>query len=209
MLLPSFHQVKLSEESRELTTFITPMGRFCFQRLPFGICSAPEYFERQMSRISEGLEGVVSMIDDILVFRALQHLEEGGIELNRKKCTFSANQVKFLGVFLVSAQGISPDPEKVEALAKLPTPSDVTDVRKLLGMANHVGCFIPHLSDLTAPIRALLQKRNSWLWGPCQQAAFNKLKNLLSFEIFMAKYDPLYSMVVSDDASSYGLGARR
>lgn len=68
----SFHQVKLSEESQELTTFITPMGRFCFQRLPFGICSAPEYFERQMSRILEGLKGVVSMIDDILVFGAPQ-----------------------------------------------------------------------------------------------------------------------------------------
>nr|XP_050024392.1 uncharacterized protein K02A2.6-like [Dermacentor andersoni] len=64
----SFHQVKLSEDSQELTTFITPYGRYCFCRLPFGIPSAPEYFQKQMARILEGQEGVANMIDDILVF---------------------------------------------------------------------------------------------------------------------------------------------
>ncbi|XP_049269031.1 uncharacterized protein LOC125757471 [Rhipicephalus sanguineus] len=64
----SFHQVKLSPESQELTTFIIPFGRYCFLRLPFGITSAPEYFQRQMSRILEGQAGVVNKIDDILVF---------------------------------------------------------------------------------------------------------------------------------------------
>ena len=63
-----FWQVPLTEESRRLTTFITPNGRFCFNKLPFGICSAPEHFQRVMSRILSGLEGLVCLIDDTLVF---------------------------------------------------------------------------------------------------------------------------------------------
>ena len=67
-----FWQIKLSKESALLTTFITPFGRFCFNRLPFGITSAPEYFQRCMSSILSGLEGVVCMVDDILVSGSTQ-----------------------------------------------------------------------------------------------------------------------------------------
>ena len=62
-----FWQIPLSEESARLTTFITPFGRFCFHRLPFGITSAPEHFQRRMNEILDGLEGVVCMMDDTLV----------------------------------------------------------------------------------------------------------------------------------------------
>jgi len=64
----SFWQIPLSEKSKLLTTFITPKGRFCFNRLPFGISLAPEHFQRQMSNVLEGLDGVICHIDDILVY---------------------------------------------------------------------------------------------------------------------------------------------
>ncbi|KAM7287647.1 reverse transcriptase domain-containing protein [Ixodes scapularis] len=117
----SFHQIQLSAESLVLTTFTTPFGRYCFCRLSFGICSAPEYFQRQMGRILEGLDEVAHMIDDILVFGRTQEehdqrlatvlgrLSSAGVKLNRAKCVFSASAVRFLGV-TVSADGISPDP---------------------------------------------------------------------------------------------------
>ena len=62
-----FWQVPLSKESRLQTTFITPYGRFCFNKLPFGITSAPEHFQRRMNEILQGLPGVVCHVDDILV----------------------------------------------------------------------------------------------------------------------------------------------
>jgi hypothetical protein len=62
-----FWQIPFSKENAKLTTFITPFGRFHFNRLPFGITSAPEYFQHKMSQLLEGLEGTVSMMDDILV----------------------------------------------------------------------------------------------------------------------------------------------
>ena len=63
-----FWQRRLKEESRLLTTFITPWGRYCYKRLPFGISSAPEHFQKTMQRILDGLEGVECQMDDMLVY---------------------------------------------------------------------------------------------------------------------------------------------
>ena len=63
-----FWQIVLAPESRALTTFLTPWGRFQFRRFPFGLSSAPEIFQRSIEKILGGLEGVVCMMDDVLVF---------------------------------------------------------------------------------------------------------------------------------------------
>ena len=93
-----FWQIPLAEKSRLLTTFITPFGLYCFNKLPFGISSAPEHFQKRMSTILEGLEGILCQIDDILIFgsdqkqhderlvTALQRIQEAGITLNTEKC---------------------------------------------------------------------------------------------------------------------------
>ncbi|XP_070388780.1 uncharacterized protein [Dermacentor albipictus] len=208
----SFHQVKLSEDSQELTTFITPYGRYCFCRLPFGITSAPGYFQKQMARILEGQEGVANMIDDIFVFgrtrqehdarlsQVLSRLAKAGITLNQDNCRFGVPEVSFLGV-VVSAQGIRPDPGKIEAVKAMEAPTDVAGVRRLLGMVNHLARFLPHISDVTAPIRALLNKSASWVWQHEQKAAFEKIKELLTSDRCMAKYHPSYATTVSADVN--------
>ena len=96
-----FWQIPLSPSSRLLTTFITPMGRYCFNKLPFGISSAPEHFQRRMSEILTDLPGVVCQMDDILVFgktqdehdkhlkAVLKQIEEANVTLSLQKCEFS------------------------------------------------------------------------------------------------------------------------
>ena len=164
-----FWQIPLSADSALLTTFLTPFGRYCFHRLPFGITSAPEHFQRRMSALLEGIEGVVCMMDDILVYgknqeehderllKVLQRLEVAGLTLNRQKCEFSQVLVKFLGQ-MVDKSGVRPDPAKVKAIQGMPIPKNVSDVRRFLGMVNQLGKFSPNLAEKTNPLRETAQK---------------------------------------------------
>ena len=104
-----FWQIPLAPETRLLTTFLTPFGRYCFNKLPFGITSAPEVFQKRMSTILDGLDGVLCHMDDVLIFGAnqeehdrnltamLTRLQAAGVTLNASKCEFNREQVKFLG----------------------------------------------------------------------------------------------------------------
>ncbi len=167
-----FWQIPLSQNSALLTTFITPFGRFCFNRLCFGISSAPEHFQKRMSQMLEGLEGVLCHMDDILVFgvsqtehdqrlfAVLKKLQKGGVTLNQK-CEFSKRSVKFLGQIL-DESGVHADPEKVWAITHMSEPTNTSEMRRFIGMINHLGKFLPNLAEKTQPLRDLLQKKNMW-----------------------------------------------
>ena len=160
-----FWQQKLANESQLLTTFLsTPFGRYCYERMCFGLKSAPEVFQRKMQTELQGIEGVICIMDDVLIHGksqaehderldlVLTRLNKANVTLNPDKCEFSKPKLKFAG-YLISSKGIEIDPEKTGAIEKMERPRNVSDLRRFLGMVNHLQKFITNLAEKTKPLR--------------------------------------------------------
>ena len=196
-----FWQTRLSDESKLLTTFITPFGRFAFNRLVMGLSSSSEYFQKRMTQLVESIEGVLCQTDDILVFgrteaehderlhEVLTRLHEANLTINPSKSEFRKTSIKYVG-HIIGPSGISADPERVQGIKNLEAPTDVHGVRRLLGMVNQLGKFSPLLAEHSKPIQDLLSSKNQFYWGPDQQKAFDLIKQSLTNAPVLALYDP-------------------
>ena len=219
-----FWHIKLDESSSKLTTFNTAFGRYRWIRMPFGISSAPEEYQRRQNEALEGLLRTHCIADDILVCGAgrtfeeavidhdknvvalLNRCRERNLKLNPEKMRFHQVEVPFIGHVLTN-EGLLPNKEKVEAIISMPPPTDATGVRRFLGMVTYLGKFIENLSDLCEPLRILTQKDVAWHWDQPQQAAFETLKEKISQAPVLQFYDPKKECVLQCDSSEKGLGA--
>ena len=214
-----YHQIPIHAESQEMLTFSSPWGRFCFQRLPFGISSASEVYQQAISELLSGLPGVICYQDDVLVFgsnreehdvrlqRVLEKFRSSGLKLNKSKCKIAVTELEFLGHRLTS-QGISPSPDKVSALLNMPRPETRDSLRSFMGMATYVGQrFVPGFSSLCKPLWEMLSDKGAFSWCEASIQAFNKVRDSLSKPITLAFFDNQSPIVLAVDASSTGLGA--
>jgi hypothetical protein len=178
--------------------------------MPFGISSAPEFFQKSMGKILNGLRGVICLMDDILVFgsnaeqhwkrlrKVLERIQKSGMTLKKEKCDFGCNEIKFLG-HVVSGSGIKPDLDKVKAIMEIKPPLNKTEARRFTGMVNYLSKFSSALARLCIPIYKVSGSRSEWIWGPDQQDAFEKVKAEL------AKAPVLCTFDINKRHSLYGL----
>ena len=213
-----FWHVKLDHPSSLLTTFNTPFGRFKFNRLPFGLNSSNEVFQKKMQFAFEGIEGAEVIYDDLLVWgkdeechdkalrNVLERAREKGVKLKKQKCEIKIPEVVYIGD-KITKDGIKPDESKIEAILNLPSPQNKKDVERLLGMVTYLSKFIPNMSTLTEPLRVLLKQEVQWHWEEQQEKALNEIKKVLTSKPVLSYYDVNKPVKLSVDASQSGLGA--
>ena len=153
----AYQQLVLDEESRKYIVINTHCGLFQYNRLPFGVSSAPGIFQQVMESILSGISGVVVYLDDIFITgptreahlasleEVLKKLEEAGLRLRKDKCVFLAPSVVYLD-HVIDSQGLHPTPEKVRAIQEAPQPENVTLLKSYLGLLTYYTKFLPNLS---------------------------------------------------------------
>ena len=214
----AYLQLPLDKQSREYVTVNTPKGLYEYNRLPFGVSSAPSIFQRTMDNLLQGIKGVSVYIDDILISgptveehlrtldKVLEKLSNAGLRLNKSKCFFLRPWIEYLG-HIIDHDGLHPTKEKVRAIQEAPTPRNVGELRSFFGIINYYSRFLPNLSTKLAPLYRLLQKDTKWTWGKEQQKAFEAAKSALQADSLLVHYDESKALVLACDASQYGLGA--
>ena len=217
-LAHAYQQLELDEESKRLVVINTQKGLFRYNRLPFGVSAAPAIFQRTIEGVLRGIPHVCVYLDDILITgdteaehlenlnAVLTRLEEAGMRLKPRKCSFMLPAVEYLG-HNISAEGLRPTNEKIRAIVEAPVPQDVTQLRAFLGLLNYYGKFLKNLSSLLAPLHKLLEKKSCWTWRKEQQDAFEEAKTQLTSSCLLVHFDPHKEVILSCDASPYGVGA--
>ncbi|XP_062372262.1 retrovirus-related Pol polyprotein from transposon 412 isoform X1 [Sardina pilchardus] len=242
-LRSGYYQIAMAEEDKEKTAFICPLGFYQFERMPQGVMGAPATFQRLMEKAvgDMNLLQVLVYLDDLIVFGAtleeheerlfkvLDRLEEVGLKVSLDKCHFCQPRVKYVG-HIVSADGISTDPSKVEAVTQWPQPTDLKSLRSFLGFCGYYRRFVANYSSIVKPLTELTKgyppvrkgKKPSVVkdqqyykesepfgsrWTEACTRAFREIIRRLTNAPVLAFADPNKPYVLHIDASLKGLGA--
>lgn len=215
-----FHQIALDSESIPRTGFVTPEGHYEYLKVPFGLANSPVVYQRIITKTLKPLIDagkVLTYIDDVLILastvdEALNNLREtletltaAGFSINLKKSTFVATEVEYLGRRISQGQ-VKPSERKIKALIDSPVPTNVRQVRQLLGLASYFRRYIPDYATKTACMARLTKRGVPFIWGEAQVEARKYLIECLTNEPVLAVFDPSLPTELHTDASSVGYG---
>jgi len=191
--------------------------------MPFGLKNAPAKFQRVMDAELQraGCTGFAyAYLDDLLVAsdtweehivhvrRTLRALEEANLMIHPDKSVFGTNIVEYLGHNVVGQHGITMNEAKVASIRALPVPTNVPELRSILGFLAYYRHFIPGYSSIVAPLNNLLKKDVRWNWGPTEQQAYAALKDCMCEPgRVLRPIDPDRPLILHTDWSIHGIGA--
>jgi hypothetical protein len=204
------------------TAIVTPFGLYEYTRMTFGMRNAGSTFQRLMDRVVQGLPAVFAYLDDLLIAsesleshlldlrEVFTRLQAAGLVINAEKCLFAVPGLDFLG-HQVSAAGISPLPQRVEALQDHPRPRTVRELQGFLGAVNFYRRFVPAaakiLRPLTDSLRGGAPPSAAVTWSPPMETAFSEVKRALAAATLLAHPSQHAELAVVVDASASHVGA--
>jgi len=222
--MSGFHQLKLSENSKEITSFSTSTGHYQFTRLPFGLTNAPQKFQKVMNKIMAGLTYRINCcyLDDCVCFgktfeehlsaleKTFDRLLKYKLKLKISKCKFGYTEIKLLGN-IINGQGIKPTEEGLSAIRNFPSPTTIKQLRSFLGLANYFRRFIPNFSKLAHPLTELTKgkfksKKSIIPWSETHENAFKNLKFKLTNKPVLSHFNDHAEIILVTDGSKKGLG---
>ena len=195
-----YWNVKLTKESSLLTTFNsnTRLGKYKFERLPFGVETSQNTFQRKVDETYYACRGAVGIADGILVYgtesnfdihlhEVMEATRQVGIKLNYNKCIIKTKSCSFFFFGNVyTPAGVKPDPKKVKAIKKMEVPMNKQQLQSFLGMVTYLGQFVQNVSDMTYNMRKLLKKNALFQWTETHEADFQKLKEVFTSQECLA-----------------------
>ena len=219
-LTSGYYQVPVKEEDIPKTAFVTKSGLYEFVTMPMGLTSAGATFQRLMELALHQLNWVTCLVylDDVIVYgttfdehiqrleQVMERIRQANLKLKPEKCHLFQQEVEFLG-HLISGDGIKPAPRNLLKIKKFPTPTSVTDVRRILGMGSYYRRFIPRYADLVKPLTDLTKKGVPFKWTNECKTALDQLKDQLLGPEIMGYPLETGEFILDTDASGKGIGA--
>lgn len=218
-LQSGFWQIPVAEKDIPKTAFACHRGQFAFLRMAFGLCNAPAIFQRTMDQVLQGLIGTCCFvyIDDIVIYsktpqehshhlsQVLDRLGTAGLRAKTKKCHFARSEVPLLG-YIVSKDGIRPNPDKTSAIAQMQPPTSVSEVRRFLGMCGYYRQALDNYAQVSEPLTELTRKFTRWKWKMKHESAFRTLQQMLLSDNVLAypRVDQPYKLYTDASASCVG-----
>ena len=213
-----YHSVKLDQESSELTTFITPWGRYRYLRFPQGHCSAGDAFNGRVQEILAHIPRLVRIVDDMCIYDRtiedcfwhswdlLTTCAEHGIVINEDKFQFCALEVNFAGL-TITVDGVRPSDKILVAIRDFPPPTDIGKARSFFGLLNQVQWAYANSSKMT-PFRELVKPNSVFQWTPQLKHLFEEAKHkiLQQVKIGVRQYSTDRATCLQTDFCKQGLG---
>ncbi|KAI3681177.1 hypothetical protein L6452_35962 [Arctium lappa] len=218
-LRSGYHQLRIRDCDIPKTAFRTRYGHYEFIVMPFGLTNAPAVFMDLMNRVFKDYldEFIIVFIDDILIYSkshedhehhlriTLETLRHKQLYAKFSKCEFWIEHVTFLG-HVISTEGVTVDPTKIEVVTKWPRPTNISEVRGFLGLAGYYRRFVEGFSKIALPMTRLLRKGVKFEWGSDQEASFEELKHRLVTAPILVLPTDTDGFQIYSDASKQGLG---
>lgn len=216
----AYHQIPLSERSRDLTAFCVPWMLYRFTRVPFGLATGAQVLTRLLDQVFEDVKFkfVFNFLDDCVVYSEtfdehLEHLREvftrlrtAGLTVNPKKLRLAVPEISFLG-HLVSERGVSIDPSRTTSIRKYEQPNNAKSVARFIGMVNFYSKFIHNFAEVAAPLNRLRKKGVPFVWGADEEIAFRLLKEALMNPPVLKMVDFSQELILTTDSSGTAIGS--
>jgi hypothetical protein len=215
----AYYQIRVAENSKKYTAMLTRWGLWEWNCMSFGLSNAPSHFSRLMMDVFKEFidKFLLVFLDDLLIYSrteeehikhieaVLRKLREHCLFARAQKCDWGMEKIDFLG-HVVSHEGISTDPSKVESVRDWPVPKTRTEVLAFKGLASYYRRFVSNFSEISGPLSALTSEKVPFIWGKVEQESFDNLKQaLITAPVLMAP-DPAAPYLISTDASGFAIG---